>query len=256
MLHHHAIRVSTVLLAALGFGVAGLSAQDPTEQTKHPLDRVIREAEQALEIIQKNYTSYTCTLIKLERINGKLAVRQTIFIKIRNEPFSVYMKFDSPNNIKGQQVVYVDGQNNGNLLAKPVGLKGFMTYSLLPTSALAMAGQKYPITEVGLLNLTERLIDVAKHDRKYDESDVTFFPNAKINGRKCTCIQVLHPVRRDRFLFHIARIFIDKETMVPIRYASYDWPKTKGQKPPLIEEYTYLNLEIDNKLSDKDFKIH
>ncbi len=51
-----------------------------------------------------------------------------------------------------------------------------------------------------------------------------FRENAKINGIKCTLLQVTHPYPRDYFDFHIAQIFIDDEKNVPIRYAAYRWP--------------------------------
>jgi hypothetical protein len=82
---------------------------------------------------------------------------------------------------------------------------------------------------------------------------VKFFPGAKINDRPCTCIQVAHPVPRRNFRFHIARIFIDDEWNVPIRYEAYDWPDPPTDPPPLMEQYTYLNLKLNNGFTDEDF---
>jgi hypothetical protein len=106
---------------------------------------------------------------------------------------------------------------------------------------------------LGLKRLTERLIEVGEHDSKFGECDVKFLPGAKINGRDCTCIQVLHPVPRREFLFHQARIFVDTELNVPIRYEAYDWPPAAGGTPLLMEEYTYLNLKLNNGFTDEDF---
>ena len=66
-------------------------------------------------------------------------------------------------------------------------------------------------------------------------------------------IQVTHPTKRAPYDFHVAQIFVDEELGMPIRYASYDWPKAEGQRPQLIEEYTYLNLKINADLKDEDF---
>jgi outer membrane lipoprotein-sorting protein len=117
-----------------------------------------------------------------------------------------------------------------------------------------MRGQRYPITELGILNLTRRLVEVGEHDVKYGECNVKFYEGAKINNRVCTCIEVLHPVPRRNFLYHQARIFVDKEYNLPIRYESYDWPR-EGQKPELLEEYTYLNLKLNNHFTDDDFDV-
>ena len=107
----------------------------------------------------------------------------------------------------------------------------------------------------GILNLVKRLVEVGQKDSQYGECEVKFFQDAKINGRACTCIQVVHPQPRSNFLFHVARIFVDDELNVPIRYETYDWPAKPGGAPELTEEYTYLNLKLNNHFSDADFDI-
>ena len=71
----------------------------------------------------------------------------------------------------------------------------------------------------------------------------------------CTCIQVMHPVPRRNFLFYVARIFVDDELNLPIRYEAYDWPSKQGEPPKLIEQYTYLDLKLNNGFTDADFDI-
>jgi outer membrane lipoprotein-sorting protein len=78
-------------------------------------------------------------------------------------------------------------------------------------------------------------------------------PNAKVNGRVCSCVQVVHPVPRRNFRFHLARVFIDDELLIPIRYEAYDWPHEEGGQPVLMEEYTYMNVKINNGFTDADF---
>ncbi|MGC4003838.1 MAG: DUF1571 domain-containing protein [Pirellulales bacterium] len=148
----------------------------------------------------------------------------------------------------------VHGANNGELLAheKRGTIRGMVDVSLKPTSPLAMTGNRYPITEVGVYNLTKRLIDVAESDRKYGECDVQIVPS-KINGRVCTCMQVVHPIPRKNFLFNIARVHVDDELNIPVRYEAYDWPTQPGGQPVLTEEYTYLNVKVNVGLTDDDF---
>ena len=147
------------------------------------------------------------------------------------------------------------GKNDGKMFARGARMQGalFGTVSIAPDGFLAMRGQHYPLTDIGICNLVRRLIEVGENDMKFDECEVKYYENAKINGRPCTCIQVVHPKPRKEFMFHIARIFIDKELNIPIRYAAYNWPKEKGAKPPVIEEYTYLNLKANNSFTDADF---
>ncbi len=225
----------------------------PGAANEHPLMPALRWAYSGLKDV-KMIQDYSATVAKRERIGGKLLEYQYMFVKLRQHPFSVYMNFLGPASLKGREVIYIEGQNNGNMWAHGVGFqKMFGTVSIKPDGPIAMKDQRYPLTELGILNLTQRLVEVAEKDVKYGECEVKFYPGAKINGRVCTCIEVVHPVPRRNFLFHMAQIFVDKELNLPIRYASYDWPREKGGKPELMEEYTYLNLKLNNGFTDADF---
>ncbi len=232
--------------------------------TEHPLAPALRIAEKGLENINNNIRDYECTLVKREQISGKLSDQEFIYTKVRHEqdnpagnqvnPFGVYMYFLKPSSVKGREVLYVKGHNNGNLMAHEGGaLLKHVTVSLDPNGALAMRGNRYPITEVGIKNLIVRLIEVAKQDMQYGECEVKFYNGAKINGRVCTAIEVIHPVPRKNFRFHKAHIFIDDELQIPIRYASWEWPSKQGEEPPMLEEYTYMNMKLNNGFTDNDF---
>lgn len=221
---------------------------------EHPLMPALRWANGGLDEI-RTIQDYSCTFYKRERIDGELGEYQSMFVKVRHNPFSVYMFFLGPGKLRGQECIYVRGQNDGNLLAHPTGFRKTVvgTVSLDPTGMIAMSGNRYPITDVGVLNLVERLVEIGEKDTQYGECEVQFFQGAKINNRDCTCIQVIHPVPRRNFLFHLARIFVDTELNMPVRYEAYDWPEKQGGPPVLTEEYTYLNLKLNNGFTDADF---
>ena len=233
---------------------AAAPALRPGDAKEHPLMPVLRWAYSGLGNVEKIH-DYSATLAKRERIGGKLLDYEYMFVKIRQKPFSVYMYFLGPADLKGQEVIYCEGQNNGNMLAHGVGLKNTMfgTVPLKPDGPIAMRNERYPLTELGILNMTKRLVEVGEQDKKYGECEVKFYEGAKINGRVCTCIEVIHPVPRRNFLFHLARVFVDKELDLPIRYESFDWPKEVGGAPQLMEEYTYLKLKLNNGFTDADF---
>jgi hypothetical protein len=226
----------------------------PGEPNEHPLVPVLKWAYSGLVNLEK-IQDYSATVAKRERIGGKVLDYEYMFVKLRQKPFSVYMCFLGPADLKGQEVIYIEGRNNGNMWAHGVGIKNTMfgTVSLPPTGLVAMKNQRYPLTELGILNLTERLVKEGEKDKHFGECEVKFYKGAKINNRVCTCIEVVHPVPRRNFLFHLAQIFVDDELNLPIRYASYDWPREKGGKPELMEEYTYLNLKLNNGFTDADF---
>lgn len=228
----------------------------PAQPNEHPLMPALRWARVVLRNIDANIHDYSATMVKRERIDGKLHDHEYMFVKVRHKPLSVYIYFLDPPSLRGQEVIWVENQNGGKMLAHGVGVrKVFGTVSLEPTSAIAMKGNRYPITEMGLLNMVRMLIEVGERDTQFGECEVNFYEGAKINGRRCTCIEVVHPVPRRNFLFHIARIFVDDELNVPIRFEAHDWPAEKGGPPQLIEEYTYLNLKLNNGFTDADFDI-
>lgn len=225
-----------------------------TVEGEHPLMPAIRWAKTERDHLD-TVQDYSCTLVKRERIEGELGEHEYMFVKVRHQPFSVYMYFLGPAAIKGREVIFVEGQNEDCLVAHPEGAKGriFRQVKLKPDSRLAMSGNRYPITELGLMRLTRRLIEVGEHDSQFGECDVRILPGAKVDKRDCTCIEVSHPVPRRDFLFHMARIFVDTEYNLPVRYEAYDWPQEEGTSPVLNEEYTYIDLKFNNGYADIDF---
>jgi Protein of unknown function (DUF1571) len=235
---------------------ANLPMGEQPQVAEHPLAGALRIAEKSMDNINKNVKDYTCTMIKRERIDGEVTDPEYMYVKVRHQPFSVYLNFLKPADEQGREVIYVEGRNNGKMTAhEGSGLKArFGAVDLNPTSAMAMKGNKYPITQLGVKNLVRRLLEVGTQDMKYGECDVTYRKNAKVNDRVCTIIEVTHPVPRRNFIFHKALIYVDDELNLPIRYEAYTWPKTQGGRPELDEEYTYLNLKVNVGLTDADFE--
>src|SRR5262249_5559274 len=92
-------------------------------QTASPMDapvRLIREAQQAYQQVQ----DYTCLLIKQERINGRMPPLNVIDMKVRTQPFSVYLRWIQPRTEAGQEVCYVAGRNDGKMRVHAKGLLG------------------------------------------------------------------------------------------------------------------------------------
>jgi len=118
-----------------------------------------------------------------------------------------------------------------------------------------MERNRYPITHTGIQRLFEELLVVGQEElnNPLDELEYRQVDGVKINGRVCHMLEFTHPVQRDNYRYHIARIFVDDELDLPIRHAAYDWPDEEGGKPKLLEEFTYLNLKLNVDLTDWDF---
>ncbi len=230
----------------------------------HSLDEGLNLARQALQHSHANYNDYTAILVKRERVDGQLGEQENMFLKVRNRkvengvvitPLSVYVTFLSPAASKGREVIYVENRNNGAIIAHEGGFKGRLlpTVEIQPTGMLAMRGQRYPLTEIGVENLIVKLIERGETARQYSDVQAKFMKNARVKDRTCTVLQVTQPTKRPDLEFYLAQVFIDDQLQIPIRYVAYDWPKLESQKPEVIEEYTYIDLKVNVGLTDLDF---
>ena len=109
-------RAFATSLAAVGMlGIAGQSVcadETTSKATEHPLIPALAHARTCMETVKK-LSGYESKFTKTEVV-GKQTVSQTIKIKVRHEPFSVYMYFAEPH--AGREVIFVEGRNNNNLL--------------------------------------------------------------------------------------------------------------------------------------------
>lgn len=236
---------------------------DPDVQSaQHPLVPVINYAVESYKYIRRDIRDYTTIVVRRERVDGRLGDHEFLYAKVRNRqvrdgkvvvPFSVYMKFLKPNRIKGREVLYVEGANNGQMFARNGGKRfAFVTTQLLPESDLAMQGNRYPITEFGIENLSRRLIENAREETKFP-CTVDYLPDAKINGRPTTGIVVRQLNRQPNARFQVARIFVDNQLNLPVHYEAYGWSDDDGGPPVLLEKYSYTKLQLNVGLTDADF---
>lgn len=221
---------------------------------EHPLQPLIRWGRSSAESLKK-VGGYTCTLVKRERIDGELGRHERLDLKVRHAPFSVYVRFPRPEGRPWQEVIFVEGQNNGMMWAHSDRYKLMGTASLYPDGRRALQESRYPLTQAGILNLIDRLVEVAESDARFGECEVKIDNGAKIESRPCLCVAVTHPTPRKQFRFHHARVYIDSTLHVPVRYESYHWPRKQGEAPILLEEYTYLDYKFDAPLDEQDFDI-
>lgn len=229
-----------------------------------PLDIALKIARDGLLQCRAEVNDYTATLVKRERVDGVVGEHDYMFLKVRNrkvvngelvQPLSVYLTYLRPASVRGREVIYVEGQNDGNLIAHEGGFKGrfLPTVPLPPTGMLAMRGQRYPITEIGIENLIVKLIERGETARQFPDVTCTFRKNARVKDRLCTVLEVNQPNRHPDLEFFQAQVFIDDELNLPIRYVAYDWPRRPGEAPQIIEEYNYVDLKLNVGLTDADF---
>lgn len=198
---------------------------------------------------------YTATFRRRERVNDALGDEQVIRMKCRNSPFAIYFRFDTPE--PGKEVVYAEGRYDNQMIAHSVGFsrKLIPRIKVAPTSALAMRGNRHPITEAGLLNLTNRLINFRKMDLDDPEAGTTLDRWADpASGRTWLRSIHTHPHFSESRPFQYIEVLYDPETRIPHKITSYDWPRP-GETGPrkLAEQYQYDDLDLKAPLTDLDF---
>lgn len=221
---------------------------------KFTLQEALDIARDALDRVQK-IDSYSCKFIKQERVDGVLLEPQTLEMKIRKSPFSVYTKYLEPEDFKGREAIYIEGENDGKLIAHTTGLQGKLlgTLRLDPEGFLAMNGCRYPIHQAGIENLLTKLLELGSNDDLFSGCQVRRLTNRKVNDRPCQCLIITQAKLRPDFPLAKVEIYLDDAWQLPVRFVAYDWSKEKTPRPLLMEDYTYMDLDLDAKLTDRDF---
>ena len=228
------------------------------------LTEMLDIAQEALNATIANVDDYTARMIKHEQDrSGVLQPRSEAFIKVVTRhaggntggPMKVYMRFDSPGDIQGREVIWVEDKNDGKLQIREAGMIGLMmTVSLEPTSMLAMRGQRYPITELGITRLLEKLIERGGED--VDDLGVVVVQKEGhvFDGRELTLLQIKRsrPSGREDD-FSSAELVLDREKNVVVSFRSFGWPTESNPEPRLIESYEYHDLKLNVGLNDADF---
>src|SRR4051812_2473694 len=104
----------TALIAVLA--AAGLAASQQPPAAPPP-----SAADQALQLVNEAKASfsrvrdYMGTLVKEERVNGVLQPEQYIELRVRQQPMSVYLKWQGPKNYVGQEAMFVSGKNDNKM---------------------------------------------------------------------------------------------------------------------------------------------
>ncbi len=230
---------------------AALAADE--NQSEHPLQPALRLAREAHRRVLR-MSGYECIFAKKEVVDDDL-ISQKMKLKIRHDPFSVYMLFQDPR--EGREVIFVSGQNDNKLLVHETGLAALIgTLSLSPDDSRVKAENRYPITKAGMANMVQAVIEQWEVESKYGECDVKYFSDAKIEKYEkynCRVIESSHPEPRRQFPFQMTRLWIDEKTQLPVRVQQFGFPKKKDAKPPVIEDYLFTDVQPDLRLTDSDF---
>lgn len=221
------------------------------QAAKEFLLRFTRDAAEQLARVP----GYTATMRRRERIGGKLGPDQTLKLKVRHEPFSVYLRFEAPK--AGKEAIYAEGQNDGHVVAH----NGDWTRKLVPrlkvapTSTIAMIDNRHPITDAGLANLTNKLLRFRELDLEDPHATTILDRSVADDGSVRYRSLHLHDFNDGVRPFAKVEVFYCPERRIPIEISSYEWPDPSADSADLVlgEHYKYDDLDFDAELTALDF---
>jgi outer membrane lipoprotein-sorting protein len=224
-------------------------SNNSTSGDSHKVGAAIKFAKDVQESLKK-INDYEANFTKKELV-GKKLISTEMFVKFREQPFSVYLKYLNPHG--GREVIYVAGKNKDKLLAHGEGITSIVgTIKLKPDSKDAMDDNRYPITMFGMSKLVATLIQQWEGDEKHDDCIVKFFPNAKLDKLECKVVETSYPKQVSYAKFHLTRMYVAKDSGLPVRVEQFGFA-AQGAQPPVIEEYTYSNIKTNVGFGDIDF---
>jgi hypothetical protein len=245
--------LAATVLAQQQFPARGQVAQ-PAAAPGAPsmLDEPLRLMQLARQSYQ-GVRTYTCLLIKRERVRGQLEADQVIRMRVRTQPFSVYLRWQDPRQMAGQETCYVAGRNNGMMRVHGVGLAGLAGWvSLDPRDPRVLEHSRHTITEAGLGNLLDRYGRRWEEERKLNQTQVRL-ANFTYDNHLCRRVETIHPAGGP-FTFYRSMVYFDTATHLPIRVENYDFPRPRGNPDgDLAEMYSYAGLSLNVELGEEAF---
>jgi hypothetical protein len=234
------------------------TALDPAASAR-ALAAGLQMARDALAVLE-DVADYTCTFTKRERARNLLGEERltdfTMRLKVRHDPFSVYARFEAPASKRGVETIWVEGRNDGKMIAHTTGLGARLlgTMRLDPTGWKAMIDHRYPITRIGMRNLLVQFLAEAQAQAQDLARCETRLVEEQVAGRRCRCLEVRNPHADGGYPLALARLCIDETSSLPVR--SERWAYVEGDGGPearLMERYDYTDIVLDVGLTDLDF---
>lgn len=219
--------------------------------------RLLKEGLRLLEQT-KNYSG---KFTKQERINGILDAGSVIQVKGRHEPVSLYLKWLKGD--VGRELLWVEGERNGEMLVRLGGIRGRLLPALLlnPDGDAAKEKVRHHVSSVSILNLTRKVVAHCEQDQALTK-DIECELIANASSEAGDFIQVTTRYKTPDIGGEYRKTIhnIDKHTLLPVRVITYGWPD-EGQEiaaenldaETLLEDYEYSDLKFDHPFTDLDF---
>lgn len=234
--------------------VAVVESPKPAE-SRDAMDRLLTAdpvafLERCIERVEREVHGYRATLIKQERIKGKLGAEEEIDIHFREKPFSVLMEWRRGHRL-ARKTLYVDGAHDNKIVVQLAGWRSFVgQVTCPPDDKDAKATSRYPIHEFGMAVGSRRTLAAWKAARERGELRVTAQGIRKIpelDGRECLVVHRADEADRDPDGIVDSTYLYDPATWLQVGTVLLD---DKGQ---LVGRYYFRAVEVNPAFDEKTF---
>lgn len=216
-----------------------LLAADPVAFLDHCLERYEREIH-----------SYKATLIKQERVKGKLGAEEEIDVHFRERPFSVLMAWKRGHRL-ARKTLYVEGAHDNQIVVQLAGWRALVGQVTVPVDDEdARATSRYPISEFGMAVGTRRTLATWKEARERGGLRVKLLGTSRVSelgDRECWVVHRADTPGHDPEGIVDSTYYIDTATWLQTATVLRD------DKGHLVARYHFRSVEINPTFDEKTF---
>jgi hypothetical protein len=195
---------------------------------------------------------YRTTLQKRERLQGKEQPTEVIDAAFLEKPFRVRMDWREGAG-RAVSVLYVQGENDGKLLARPAGALAYRLTGILardPEGPDARAAGRYPITGFGIKIGTQRILASWRAAQKKGQLHVEYLGRQRVaeaGDRMCYVLRRRPYARPEEDGILDLTMHVDVETWLQVGTV------LKGEDNRLIGEYFFRDIRLNPDIPPETF---
>ncbi len=215
-------------------------AKPPLPAAVEPL-QMIYQCRDAYAPVQ----DFTAVMRRRERIAGEMQPEETIAVKLRNKPFSVYFKWIAEPH-RTREAIYAENLNDSYIVAHEV--VGFVNWAwrVHPDSLIVRKYSSRSIRDAGIGNAIKSLLHVCESAQTAGDLRLFYVGQDTFDKRPTDVLMRLLP-QKPGYPYHLVVLHIDRQYKLPVKFVSLNWDYE------METAYSYSDLKINVGLTDEDF---
>ena len=186
-------------------------------------------------------------LAKRELIEGEDTGYHYMEVKLQVEPLKVYLKYLKPARYEGREALYTSEPYEELTVKRGGRLTASMVLHILPTSPLAMDGNRYPITYINPRKTCGELARKILHESQFPDTVIRKKGGASIYKHMGTHYRLEHMTQDPKQECKMAEMLISDTLHIPYYY------KVVGWNGKILEEYAFKDMIVNPTFGPNEF---